>query len=129
VWYMGEDSKEYENGVVVGTAGSWEAGKDVAGLGVVARPGYQMKASPTPGDKYHQEYYKGEAEDMGEVVAVDVAVALGDGTSYTCLQTRDFTSLDPDVSEYKYYATGIGVVLEEVVDGDERVELISVSAQ
>src|SRR6266511_1956283 len=26
VWYFGEDSKEYEGGVVVGTGGSWEAG-------------------------------------------------------------------------------------------------------
>ena len=30
VWYMGEDSKEYEDGVVVSTAGSWEAGVDGA---------------------------------------------------------------------------------------------------
>jgi len=32
------------------------------------------------------------------------------------------------VSEYKYYAPDIGVVLEELIDGDERVELISVEA-
>lgn len=28
VWYFGEYSKEYENGKVKSTEGSWEAGKD-----------------------------------------------------------------------------------------------------
>ena len=65
---------------------------------------------------------------MGEVIALDVAVTLGDGTMYTCLQIRDFTPLEPDVNEFKYYAPGVGVALEEVVDGDERVELIGVGS-
>jgi hypothetical protein len=30
VWYFGEDTKEYENGEVVSTEGSWEAGVDGA---------------------------------------------------------------------------------------------------
>ena len=30
VWYLGEDVKDYENGVVVSTAGSWESGVDGA---------------------------------------------------------------------------------------------------
>jgi hypothetical protein len=30
VWYFGEDSREFENGAVVSTAGSWEAGVDGA---------------------------------------------------------------------------------------------------
>ncbi len=133
VWYMGEEVDNYnydDAGSLIDTTheGSWEAGLDVAGLGIIAWPGYAMKASPVPGDVYHQEYYASEAEDMGEVVALDVPVMLGDGVTYTCLQTRDFTPLEPDVSEYKYYAPDIGVVLEELIDGDERVELISVEA-
>ena len=131
VWYMGEevDDHNYDdegNLIDITHGGAWEAGLDVVGAGVTAKPGYVMKASPAPGDIYHQEYYAGEAEDMGEVVALDVPVTLSDGTVYTCLQTRDFTPLEPDVNEHKYYASGVGVVLEEVVDGDERVELISV---
>jgi len=35
VWYFGEDSKEYESGVVVSTAGSWEAGVDGAKPGII----------------------------------------------------------------------------------------------
>ena len=30
VWYLGEETKEYEGGEVVSTAGSWEAGVDGA---------------------------------------------------------------------------------------------------
>jgi hypothetical protein len=92
----------------------------------MALPGYIMKASPTPGDRFHQEYYVGEAEDKAEVVALNVLVTLSDGTSYTCLQTRDFTRLEPDANEYKYYAPDVGRVLEEVVGGTERVELVDV---
>lgn len=94
-------------------------------MGTSARPGYLMKAMPVVGDVYSQEYYKGEAEDMGEVVALNVEVALSDGTTYTCLQTRDFTPLEPDLNEYKYYAVNVGLVVEENVAGGGRVELVS----
>jgi len=131
VWYMGEEVDNYNyddagNLIDITHEGAWEAGKDVAGLGTIAKPGHVMKASPMPGEVYHQEYYPAEAEDMGEVLALDVPVTLRDGTNYTCLQTRDFTPLEPGVNEYKYYALGVGLVVEEVVGGTERVELVSV---
>jgi hypothetical protein len=34
VWYFGENTKEYENGEVVSTKGSWEAGGDGAKPGI-----------------------------------------------------------------------------------------------
>ena len=42
-------TKEYENGVVVSTAGSWEAGVDGA------QPGLIMPADPQIGLSYRQE--------------------------------------------------------------------------
>ena len=57
IWYLGEDTKEYENGVVVSTEGSWEAGVDGAQAGIV------LPANPEVGMTYRQEYYAGEAED------------------------------------------------------------------
>jgi hypothetical protein len=45
IWYLGEDTKEYENGEVKTTAGSWEAGVGGAQPGVVA--GRPQPASPT----------------------------------------------------------------------------------
>jgi hypothetical protein len=131
VWYMGEEVDNYNfddagNPIGITHEGSWEAGKDIANLGVIAKPGHVMKASPAAGQKYHQEYYVGEAEDEAEVVALNVAVALVDGTSYSTLQTREFTRLEPDLNEYKYFAMGIGLVVEGTVDGDERIELVSI---
>jgi hypothetical protein len=123
---MGEEVINYEyddEGNVIDTNGDggWEAGEDVAGIGTAAEPGIIMKAKFVVGDTYRQEYYPGEAEDMGEIVAVNVLVTLANGETFVCLKTRDFTPLEPDVEEFKYYAPGIGVVLEE--EDGERLEL------
>lgn len=119
VWYFGEDTKEYEDGKVVSTHGAWEAG--VKG----AEPGIVMKAAPKVGDAYRQEYFKGEAEDEAEVLSLDEKASVRFGDFNGLLQTKDFTPLEPDVVEHKYYAKGVGMVLEvHVKGGDERLELI-----
>lgn len=121
VWYFGEDTKELIGGKVVNTKGSWEA--SVNG----ARPGIVMKADPKVGDSYRQEYYKGEAEDMADVVALGLQLDLPYGRLTDCLQTKDWTPLEPDASEYKYYCPGIGNVAYEVgLEDGESVQLISV---
>jgi hypothetical protein len=111
VWYFGEDSKELENGVVVSTEGSWEAGVEGA------KPGIVMEAHPVVGDRYRQEYYKGEAEDMAKVVNVNVSVVVPFGSYADCLQTNEWTPLEKGYSEDKYFALGIGMVQELVVEG------------
>ena len=86
VWYFGEDTKEFE-GSHINTEGSWEAG--VGG----AQPGIQTLAKPTVGEKYYQEYLKGQAEDQGQVVALDDTVVVTAGSYTGCLQTKDWTDL------------------------------------
>jgi hypothetical protein len=123
VWYLGEDTKEYENGEVISTEGSWEAGVDGAEAGIV------MLADPQVGDTYRQEWYPGHAEDAAEVVSLSEEVTVPYGTFTNCLQTREFSTLDPELNEYKYYCTAVGAVtLEVVIDSGERVELIDVNA-
>ena len=68
VWYLGEDSKEYENGVVVSTAGSWEAGKNGARGGII------MPAHPHVGQLTQQEFAAGVAEDMARVLRRGLSV-------------------------------------------------------
>jgi hypothetical protein len=125
VWYMGEEVINYEyddegNLEETNDDGSWEAGVDGA------LPGIQMWAAPSPGQSYYQEFYADEAEDMALVVATDITVTLSDGSSYAnCLQTIDWNPLEPETLEYKYYAPDLGLVKEEVVGGDESVELTS----
>jgi hypothetical protein len=123
VWYLGEDTKEYENGEVVTTEGSWEAGVDGAEAGIV------MLANPQVGDAYRQEWYPGHAEDVAEVVSLNEEVTVPFGTFTNCLQTRDFSTLEPELNEFKYYCTSVGAVtLEVVIDSGERVELIDSNA-
>ena len=50
--------------------------------------------------------------------------APGGTCADTCLQTRDFTPLEPEVNEHKYYAPGIGLIVEINLEDDERVELV-----
>jgi len=52
------------------------------------------------------------------------------GTFQDCLKTRDWSKIDPDLNEYKYYSSDVGgVVLEVDVISEERVELIDVSSE
>jgi hypothetical protein len=120
VWYFGEDSKTYENGVVTSTEGSWEAGVDGA------LPGIVMKASPQIGETYRQEYYPGVAEDMADVASITESVKVPYGDFEYVLKTRDYSPLNPDVIEYKYYASGVGFILETNADGGGRIELIEI---
>jgi hypothetical protein len=123
VWYFGEATKEYENGRVVSRAGSWEAGVDGA------QPGIVMPGVPRVGKTYRQEYYRGEAEDEATVLSVTESVSVPFGTYDGVVETKDFTPLDKKVVEHKYYASGVGLVLEITVrGGSEHVELVEYRA-
>jgi hypothetical protein len=102
VWYFGEDTKEYENGKVVSTKGSWEAGVDGA------KPGIIMQADPKVGESYRQEYYPGEAMDMAKVLSLNASVTVPYGSFDSALETREWTPLQPGFSEKKYYVRGVG---------------------
>jgi uncharacterized membrane protein YkoI len=121
VWYYGEDSKEYEDGVVVSTEGSWEAGVDGAEAGVV------MEAFPKVGDSYRQEYYEGKAEDMTDIISMNVSIKVKYGQFKNCLQTKDWTPLEPDSDEYKYYCPEVANLVYEVV-ADEGLQLIDINS-
>ena len=121
IWYLGEDTAEFENGEVVSREGSFEAGVDGA------LPGIAMPAEPRPGLSYRQEYLKGEAEDNGEVLSVTEQAEVPYGHADDVLLTRDTITIEPDVLEYKLYAPGVGPVLTLGVSGGSgREELIGV---
>ena len=119
VWYLGEDTKEYEDGRVVTTGGSWEAG--VGG----AQPGVIMPARPRVGLRYRQEHLAGEAEDRATVLALREQAQVPAGHFRRVLLTRDVNPLEPRVLEYKLYARGVGLVLAlHVSGGGGREELL-----
>ena len=119
LWYLGEDTKEYEDGKLKSTEGSWEAGVDGA------QPGIILPANPKPGLTYREEYYAGHAEDGAEILSLTAHADVPYGTFDHVLQTRNFTPLEPDLVEEKFYASGVGPVLEiTVTGGSDRTELL-----
>ena len=122
VWYLGEDTTAYDGGSA-SKEGSWEAGVDGA------LPGIVMPATPEVGTNgYRQEYRPGEAEDMALVVAVGGDQTVG--TVYRdVVVTQEWTPLEPDITEQKSYAPGVGLITEDLVrGGTEHHELVSFRA-
>ena len=78
---------EYSKSGKSSKQGSWEAGIDGA------KPGIVMQSDPHPGEAYRQEYRKGEAEDMGQVLSLDAAVSVPYGSFKRCLKTKDWSAI------------------------------------
>ena len=118
IWYLGEETAEYEDGRVVSTEGSWEAGVDGA------QPGIAVPADPEPGTGYRQEYLADEAEDEAVVLSVSEQVEVPTGRYTDALLTRDSTPLEPEVSELKFYAPDVGPVMALQVSGGTSREVL-----
>jgi hypothetical protein len=121
VWYFGEESKQIDDGIIVGIEGSWQAGVDEA------KPGIIMKALPKLGDNYRQEYKISDAEDNAEVVATGQTINVHGKTYNNVLVTHEFSGLEPSANERKFYAPNVGNVL--VIDDEtgDRSELIKIT--
>jgi hypothetical protein len=119
VWYLGEDTTEFEDGKPVSKEGSWEAGVDGAQAGIL------LPAHPEPGQQYRQEYYEGKAEDRARVLSLDERVSVPYGDFATALMTEDTTPLEPGVVERKYYVRDVGPVLAVSLSDGAREELVS----
>jgi hypothetical protein len=76
--------------------------------------------------RYRQECLEGEAEDRGEILSLGEWVEVPVGRYRNVLMTKDFTPLEPDVLEHKFYAKGVGPVLVVAISGGSgREELVS----
>jgi hypothetical protein len=132
VYYCGEISRNFEDGILRDIDGSFEAGRDFA------KAGELIRVFPAAGDAHRQEYALGEAEDI--VRYLDTMTAPGDDeggdneafpcSPNMCLKTLEFSPLEPESTEFKYYLPGTGFVLAvDVEDGEftgEREELVCV---
>lgn len=126
VWYCGEISENFEefdgdetaDPELVDIDGSWKAGRDGNEAGVL------LPFDAQPGDIFRQEFAQTDAEDVIEILAIDATEAAPGGMcSGNCLLTRDFTPLEPDAEENKYYVPGIGLIVEIDPATGDRVEL------
>ena len=128
VWYCGEIAENFEffedddpvEPELVDIEGSWKHGRETAEAGIL------LPFAPEVGQVIRQEVLYGEAEDAIEILSLE-----GDESTSvvscnnSCLVTRDFTPLEPDAEEQKYYVAGIGQILEVDTEEDVRIELIS----
>jgi len=123
VWYVGESVDNYVGGVLVGHKGSWEWGVDGA------LPGIIMWADPSAhlNEEYRQEYYLGQAEDMGQVLSVNESVTVPFGSFDQVVKTFDFSKLETNAKEQKFYAAGIGLIKEMDLNSNEEVVLIKMT--
>jgi hypothetical protein len=119
VWYLGEDTAEFEHGRLTTREGSFEAGVDGA------LPGIVMPAHPRRGMRYRQEFYRGHAEDRAEILSTRELAETPFDRFRKVLLTKETNPLEPRVLEYKLYAPRVGPVLSLLVSGgSEREELV-----
>ena len=109
VYYLGEDVDEYEKGKVVSHAGAWLYGVNTKQLGVL------IPAHPKVGDKFKSEDVSDTIREEDEVVSVSETVTVPAGTYADCVKVKE--KLADGKIEYKYYAPGVGVVMEVPDDG------------
>ncbi|MBA2418465.1 MAG: hypothetical protein ACR2FL_08850 [Nocardioidaceae bacterium] len=106
LWYLGENTKEYDNGEFVGTEGSFEYGKHGAQAGVI------IPAESRPGCAYREEFKRGEAEDRARILSTKASIKAPTGFYHRMLNTANITPLEPKILEHKFYARHVGPVLE-----------------
>jgi hypothetical protein len=123
VFYCGEVSRNYEDGVLRDLDGSFEAGIDWAKAGTL------MFQVPIPGLAHRTEFAPGEAEDIIQYVTTEGGPTEDQGGEVegfecdsACLQTFDFAPLDPESTEFKFYLPDIGFVLAVGMEDGEVVE-------
>lgn len=111
IFYFGEEVDFYEDGRITKHDGSWLAGVNGnrAGLG--------MAGTPRKGMRYYQEVAPNVAMDRAEIVSMNETCRTPAGTFTSCMRIREDSPLEPGVTEYKYYAPGIGLVR----DGELRI--------
>ncbi len=139
VEYCGEEVKDFETFAgdapmdpeLVSIDGSFKVGRDGD------RPGTLFLASPEVGVTYRQEWSPGNAEDAATVISTTyhygddaeldtyVPEALADHLcDHDCVVTFDFSPLDPEALEHKFYARDIGLFLEVDLDGGDINQLV-----
>ncbi len=119
VWNFGEQTFGFEDSEVADW-GWWQAGIEGA------KPGIVMRGSPQPGEVYRQGFALGVSEDIGRVLTLSGSVPHSTsvfGNLEHCLQVEESSLLENEV-EHKFFAPGVGMVLEVNMESGERTELV-----
>jgi hypothetical protein len=107
VFYFGEDVDFYEDGEIVGHDGSWLHGERGA------RAGLMMPGLPLLGARYFQEVAPGVALDRARIVDLQGSLRTPLRRFTNVLVTEETTPLEPDETEFKYYAPDVGLIQDQ----------------
>jgi len=136
VWSFGEETKDFETFAgddpqdpeQVSFDGSFKSGRngDKGGL-------FFLK-SPTVGAAYYEEFSLANAEDVTQVLAIDYVFGTSSDLDQgvppalaarfcvnagDCVVTKNYSLLEPGQFAHKYYAKGVGVILEVEFEDDQ----------
>src|SRR5204863_3577203 len=106
VYYFGENVDLYKNGKIVSHEGTWISGVNGAKFGLY------MPGLPLVGAKYYQELAPGAGMDRAEILSVSETVKTPAGEFKNCLKTLETSPMEPSVRDHKYYAPGIGLIMD-----------------
>src|SRR3989440_11798554 len=104
VFYFGEDVDMYKDGKIANHDGTWLSGVVCAKFGLIM-PGRALVNA-----RYFQEVAPKVAMDRATIVSVTETVKTPAGEFTNCLKVEETTPLQRFVTEYNYYAPGIGMV-------------------
>ena len=110
VCYFGEDVDIYEGGEIVSHEGAWRAGQAGAVQGIM------MPGQPAVGQSYDQERAAEIAQDHAEVLSTSESLTVPAGAFADVLKARETTPLEPGVEGFKWYAPGVGLVIDGVLE-------------
>lgn len=115
VYYLGEDVDVFKDGRIVSHEGAWLYGVNTKVLGVI------MPANPKVGDMWRLEDVPGITIEDDKVLSTSETITVPAGTYTNVLKIEE--KLSATETDYKYHASGVGVIKE--VSGDGEVNLIS----
>lgn len=116
VFYFGEDTDIYEDGVIVSHEGAWRAFEN-GNL-----PGLMMPGIILLGASYYQEIAPDVALDRAIIVKMDAELEVPLDTFTNVLVTYETTPLEPFAKDWKFYAPGVGLIKD---GGAELVSIVS----
>jgi len=114
VYYLGEDVDSYKDGKIIGHDGAWLLGKDTA------MPGLLLPAKPTMHSSFSSENVPKITTEKDEIVSLTAKAVVPAGTFRNCVKVEEHAS--DGSTEFKYFAPGIGCVMEEESDGSTKLQ-------
>ncbi len=106
IYYFGEEVDIYKDGKIVDHSGAWTAeGKNKPGLAI---PGLVLL-----GSRFYHEIAPGIAMDRVEIKSTTETKQTPAGKFTNVLKTEETTALDAKEKEYKLFAPGVGLIMDE----------------